>query len=116
MHLQLAFQRRRAQVPLVLGIAVIIYIGNTDAEILDEIDRGQAEQIAHLKVDEEMAERDGTKQLEEYAASAEQRRRQQELEEMKAKLSGRARVEAEEANQVGEAQEEAETDGPKKSI
>ena len=82
--------------------------GNTDVEILEEIDRGQAEQIAHLKVDEEMAERDGSKQLEEYEASAEQRRRQQELDEMKAKLSGRSRVEAEEAQQVGETEEEAE--------
>jgi phage shock protein A len=90
--------------------------GNSDAEILDEIERGQAEQIAHLKVDEELAERDGSKQLEEYQVSAEQRRRQQELDEMKAKLAGRTRVEAEEAEQVTEVDEEVETKSSTKTI
>jgi phage shock protein A len=87
---------------------------SSDADILKDIDEWMGREQAMESIDDEMAERDGTKMLEEFERNAEQMRQQQELAALKARLGGH-QVDVEEVETVT-SDSATEAAGPNKTI
>lgn len=92
---------------------------SSDADVIKDIDEWIGREQALDSIEDELAEKDGTKMLEEFERNAEQMRQQQELAALKAQLGGHQVEEDAEtvtnANEV-DATESQNANGPHKTI